>query len=506
MSLSARFSLLFLSALAVILVGFSTALAFAARRVFDRQVHDRLVSTLDVLASAAEVDSDGVEWEPRERVLPVGLDPGPDQVRWMVFDPLGRPLDHSRNLDRQTAALWSPPPGSSSLPSILTDSRGLPWRTAQRQVGLQARSPASQHLADDDLSPHLHVHPALTLTAYAPLAPSQEALATLHRSLLLGGLGFWFAAALLCRGITRQALAPLARMAQSAHSLDASDPGWSLETSGTADELEDLGRAFNDLLDRLHLAYERQRRFSADASHQLRTPLTVLIGQIEVALRRQRSADEYQRVLQSALGRAHQLHRIVEALLFLNRAERDSPLPETQPLNLALWAAEHLASHPSETPGSNIILQNLDPSGPLILGQPALLDQLLSNLLENAEKHGTPGAPILVQTLRDGASAILAVENQGPSIPDDDLTRVFHPFYRSALARQQGIPGVGLGLAIVERIARALGGSACLARPSAPGCRVEVRLPRLSADQETANLPASHSSSDSSSSSSSSSG
>src|SRR5205085_2047936 len=124
------------------------------------------------------------------------------------------------------------------------------------------------------------------------------------------------------------------RMVESARGLDAGESGWSLAEAGTGDELDDLGHAFNDLLSRLRVAYERQRRFSGDASHQLRTPLTVLIGQLEVALRRERTAEEYRRVLGSALGRAAQLGRIVEALLFLARTEEDAQLPESEPVDL----------------------------------------------------------------------------------------------------------------------------------------------------------------------------
>ena len=94
----------------------------------------------------------------------------------------------------------------------------------------------------------------------------------------------------------------------------------------------------------------------------------------------------------------------------------------------------------------------------MISGHAALLDQLLANLLENAEKYGSSEAPIVVETSRDGVWAVLAVENSGPGIPEEDLPRVFEPFYRATQARHQGIPGVGLGLAIVQRIAQCSAG------------------------------------------------
>src|SRR5262249_9930582 len=138
------------------------------------------------------------------------------------------------------------------------------------------------------LDPAERLHPALVVTACAPIDPMEKTLTTLGLFLVGLSVGIWSMSALLCRRLSRRALAPLTRLVASARGLDASDPGWCLEEARTGDELDELGGAFNDLLGRLHLAYERQRRFSSDASHQLRTPLTVLIGQIEVALRRER--------------------------------------------------------------------------------------------------------------------------------------------------------------------------------------------------------------------------
>ncbi len=330
----------------------------------------------------------------------------------------------------------------------LKDSAGRHWRVAQKRLTGSMSRRTSHPEGDSE---------ALVVTACAPLEPSREALASIGWSLMVGGTGFWVLAALMCRWVSRRALAPLTRMAESARGLDAEDAGWSLETAGTGDELEELGQAFNDLLERLHLAYERQRRFSGDASHQLRTPLTVLIGQIEVALRRERSEDEYRRVLGSALGRAMQLRRIVEALLFLNRAEGDAALPEVESLGLGRWVNEHLNMRKPDNRKSMVVPRALESDGPVISGHAALLDQLLANLLENAEKYGASEAPIVVETSRDGDWAVLAVENSGPGIPEEDLPRVFEPFYRATQARHQGIPGVGLGLAIVQRIAQARG-------------------------------------------------
>jgi signal transduction histidine kinase len=327
------------------------------------------------------------------------------------------------------------------------------------------------------------LHPALVLTVCAPVGPMEATLATLGWFLIVLSGVIGLIGAFVCRRLSRRALIPLSKLVQSARGLDARDAGWSLEEAGTGDELDDLGRAFNDLLARLHLAYQQQRRFSTDASHQLRTPLTVLIGQIQVALRHERSGEEYRRVLKSALGRAVQLAQIVEALMFLGRtdaqADADAGLPDGAPLELNRWVAEYLADRSTSDRRAEII-HHADESNPLwVRAHPALLGQLLDNLLDNAEKYGPPGGPIGVATLPEGAAALLAVEDGGPGIPAEDLPHLFEPFYRSAEARRAGVPGVGLGLAVAHRIATACGGAITARSHLGTGSRFEVRLPRM---------------------------
>ena len=460
MSLTGRFSAFFLSALALVLVGFSTALYVSARIYFERQVRDRLAAALAILSAAAEIHPDGVEWEPQERVLPLGQESGADRLRWMVFDDRGRRVDHSRNLvDADLTAAWTPRAGTAELPARLVDRQGRSWRASQRRIrpdgAHRSGSRAAvdrKEAADPDASEVLH--PSLVLTACAPLDPTEATLATLGWFLVALSVGIWLLAAVLCRRLSRRALTPLTRMVASARGLDAADAGWCLDEAGTGDELDELGRAFNELLSRLHVAYERQRRFSGDASHQLRTPLTVLIGQIEVALRQERSGEEYRRILGSALGRAVQLGQIVEALMFLGRAEADAQLPECEPLELDRWVAEHLATRPA----AEVVHRALQGDGAWVRAHPPLLGQLLDNLLDNACKHGRPGTPILVQTSREGGVVVLAVEDAGPGIPPEDIPRVFEPFYRSAQTRRRGIAGrrawAGRGRAYCGRLRR----------------------------------------------------
>ncbi len=482
MSLTGRFSAIFLSALTLVLVGFSAVLYISARIYLDRQVGDRLAAALAILAAAAEIHAHGVEWEPQERILPLGQDSGVDRLRWIVFDNRGRCVDHSRNwADSDLTATWIPDHKTTLKSTRLVDRRGRNWRASQRRIWpdavAESGSKEATHHKDGAVSGDSEVlHPSLVLIAYAALDPIEATLATLGWFLVAMSVGIWLVAAMLCRRLSRRALTPLTRMVVSARGLDAADAGWCLHEAGTGDELDELGRAFNDLLSRLHVAYERQRRFSSDASHQLRTPLTVLTGQIEVALRQDRSGDEYRRILGSALARAVQLGRIIEALMFLGRAESDAQLPECEPLDLDRWVAEHLAGRRATGVAVAGVHCAFRSNEAWVQAHPPLLGQLVDNLLDNALEHGRSGTPILVETTREGDVVVLAVEDAGPGIIPEDLPRVFEPFYRSAQTRRRSTTGVGLGLAVVRRIAAAFGGSVSVQSEPGKGCRFEVRL------------------------------
>ena len=145
-------------------------------------------------------------------------------------------------------------------------------------------------------------------------------------ALILAGVstGFWLLAAAVGRRLCNRALFPMTRMAKAACVMTAADRDHRLPSPRTGDELDALAGSFNGLLDRLHQEYERQKRFTGDASHQLRTPLTALLGQIEVARRRHRTTDEYERVLDEVHCEAIRLRQIVESLLFMG-ASRPRP-------------------------------------------------------------------------------------------------------------------------------------------------------------------------------------
>ena len=303
---------------------------------------------------------------------------------------------------------------------------------------------------------------------------------------LLAGLtaGLWLTAALVGRWLCRRTLAPVSAMATAARDLSPADPGDRLAVRPTGDELEHLGRAFNGALDRLEEAFERQRRFTGDASHQLRTPLAAMLGQVEVALRRDRDVADYRVTLRSVADEIRHLHRLTEALLFLARADADAGLPDLKAMDLAAWVADHAGEWRAAHPDARL---DVDVQGTIlpVRAHPELLAQLVDNLLDNAVKYGPAGGPIRVLVdQRDGAVE-LAVEDPGPGIAADDLPHVFEPFFRSAAARAAGVRGVGLGLSVARRIAEAMGAGLTVESEPGRGGRFVVRFPAQSSSSSS---------------------
>jgi heavy metal sensor kinase len=458
MSLTTRLSLFFLGTLAAVLIGFSATLYGLARTYLHRQLDDRLEAALNILSASAEVWPDGVEWEGEEHPVSVGTPPGAEPIAWRVCDDRGRVLDSAR------ADIFA-----GEAPS---------WRFLERRVSAERLVTSSE--ADTRSSQeHKEVkkYPFLDLTVGLPLDPLVTTLRKLL--LLLCGLSalLWLAAVLVGGRLCRRALAPVLRMAEAAGSMNAADPGQRLPAVTTGDELEELNRAFNHLLARLHESFERQRRFTGDASHQLRTPLTAMLGQLEIALRRTRTVEEYQQVLSVLHGQTSQMRQIVEMLLFLARADAEAKSPSLERIDLKAWLTEHLASWSGHARGADFRLQIKGDSPWWVRTQAPLLGQLVDNLLENACKYSTAGTPITVSLAREEGTVCLTVADAGPGIAEEDLPHIFEPFYRSAEARRQGVPGTGLGLAVAQRIALALGGALHVHSRPGYGSLFTLRIP-----------------------------
>jgi heavy metal sensor kinase len=440
MTLTTRLTAFALAGLAVILAGFSLALYLLVAKHEYRQLDDRLEAALNVLTAAAEVSNDGVEWEPAERRMDVG-----EGIAWEVTTPDGRVVGRGGTVD----------------PAAVRKLR-------KRQIDAQPpyRMPA---LSDKDRK-----FPTLIVFASASVEPIESTLGMLQLVLAVLSVGTWLVALVVGRTVCRWALRPVTRMATEARTMDEADLGRRLPLAETGDELTALGEDFNALLGRVQEAFERQRRFTGDASHQLRTPLAAVLGQVEVALRRDRSPDEYRQTLQSVHHQADRLRKIVEALLFLARADADARLPDREQFDLGPWLADHVRTAWADHPRAADIRVEAEPA--TATAHPVLLGELVNVLLDNACKYSPAGTPIVVRVGPAGDGVELSVTDAGSGIAAADVDHVFEPFVRSDEARRRGVEGLGLGLAVARRIAQAHGGTLTVASRVGEGTTFTARL------------------------------
>jgi signal transduction histidine kinase len=478
MRLSTRVSLFFVAALAVVLLGFSTALYALAFRYLHRQVDDGLEAAINMLVAAAEVTPEGVEWEPRERSLSFGRRALEGQLIWQVRDDQGRRIDGASLPQGQIGNLFERPSTENPRYPVGTiDDRGVPWRVLWRRLRAADLAEGPSSADTDDQGQPATRHAALTLAAAVSMEDMRATLRTLGLVLTCLSFAVWTLALLLGRRLCRRALRPLTLMAEAALAIRGDQPHERLPEPRSNDELQELAQAINGLLDRLQESFERQRQFTGDASHQLRTPLTSIQGQVDLALRQQRDPDEYRRVLDVVQRKTRHLRQIVESLLFLARADGETLEPLLEPVELADWLASYIRSWSEARPETALGVV-LEAEGPVrVKVQPSLLAELVRNLLDNAIRHADAFAPVRVRLHCDDGWALVEVEDQGVGIAVDDLPHIFEPFYRSAAARRRATPGVGLGLAVAQRLARSFGGSIDAASRPGHGSLFTVHLP-----------------------------
>ncbi len=281
--------------------------------------------------------------------------------------------------------------------------------------------------------------------------------------------------------LTQKTLAPIAEMGAKAGHITAANLHERLPVKNSEDELGKLAASFNLLLDRLDHSFDRQRRFIADASHELRTPVAILSGEAEVALSQgERGAAEYRESLIVLHQEAKRLARIVEDLFTLTRA--DSGQYQLTPTDFYLDELVTSCVHSARTLAlaKNIALSS-NAAGELpIRADESLLRRLFLNLIDNAVKYTSPEGRIAVEARAVSAGYEVAVSDTGPGIPEELHSRIFERFFRVDPSRSRGAQnggGAGLGLSIARWIAEAHHGRLELIRSDSTGSTFSVFLP-----------------------------
>jgi two-component system heavy metal sensor histidine kinase CusS len=324
----------------------------------------------------------------------------------------------------------------------------------------------------------IHGEPFRILVA-APLHGTDATLRRSRAMLLWAAPVVLVIAALGGYAISRRALAPVDAITQAAQTIGIQNLSQRLEVPATGDELQRLSETWNGMLARLEAAVKRLSQFTADASHELRTPIALIRTTAELTLRRERAPETYREALRQIVGETERTARLVEDLLFLARSDAGLPALALERLELTplvrdvceqgqVLAQARQLEISAEAPDEPIYVEANDPA----------LRRLLLLLVDNALKYTPAGGRITVSVARDTGGATVAVRDTGIGIPDSALPHVFERFYRVDESRNRDEGGTGLGLSIAKWIAERQHASLEAESVMGEGSTFRVRFPQ----------------------------
>jgi heavy metal sensor kinase len=452
-SIRVRLTIWYVVVLALVLAAFCAGVYFALRASLYSNLDDRLTTRAETLDGAIEVTGG-------EPGLSAGSAPGhPEGEEFVrVFSSEGTAtFDNTSEILRpgiDEGTISAALNGATSHRSLGTQDDTMRVYTSPIRRGDAVIGVLQVGETEDDIRETLRILLTIVAIGY-PL------------TLVLASAGGVFLAG--------RALRPVAEITDVARQISAEDLSERIDMDLPDDEVGRLARTFNDMIARLDEAFRRQRQFTADASHELRTPLTAIKGQAEVALQRERGAEEYRGVLAAINAEVDRMIRLTGSLLTLARADSARAIVrERMDLGqLVADAAEQLRPA-AEARGIRMDIQST--SLPFT-GDEDLLLQLVLNLTDNAIKYSNEGGHVTVSCMRDDSSALITVSDAGPGIPPEHLPHIFDRFYRIDAARGQVSGGAGLGLSISRWIAEAHGGTLTAESEPGRGSAFTARLP-----------------------------
>jgi len=315
--------------------------------------------------------------------------------------------------------------------------------------------------------------------------PADDAVETLHdfRSYLLmfapllflvaAGGGYW---------LSRRALSPVDALVRTAREVSGTNLSSRLQKLETGDELQRLSDTLNEMLDRIEVAFQRITQFTADASHELRTPVSLIRTEAELALRRSRGEAEYKESLRHILLEAERTTALIEQLLSMARADSGRETLHFEPVDLRQTLRSVVDGWQQVATIRNLQFSaNLNAPDFSVMGDETLLRRLADILLDNALKYTpSPGSVHLSLELQ-GESAVIRVQDSGVGIPEEEQGKIFERFYRVDKARSRAHGGAGLGLAIAQWIVTQHGGSIQVESQAGQGATFRVELPTAAA-------------------------
>jgi heavy metal sensor kinase len=386
----------------------------------------------------------------------------------------------------------------SAIEAVVTDPAGSPLLTSPKQslrdadVASVAKRAVTDGAATADLTDTGRVRrrvyaESLTLgdapnqvqaavIVSRPGADVEDAIRRLVLVLGVGSLLLIFVGAALAYSVTSRALRPVGEITALARTISEQDLHRRVTMRAPDDELGELVRTFNMMLERLEATFGSLHRFTADASHELRAPLSVMRSQVEVALNRRREPADYERVLKSVLDQVQHLTRISDQLLLIARADAGELKPEMEEIDVVDFIHELALPWQAAAESRRLEFAVDVPDAGELDADPALTRRAIDNLLDNAFRYAPELSTVRLAVRKEDSDWVFDVSDEGPGVPAEQRERIFERFARADSARTRSIGGAGLGLALSSAIATAQGGSLELMDRPAPGATFRLRL------------------------------
>ena len=354
--------------------------------------------------------------------------------------------------------------------SVAEPLKGEPWKGTIIGSGVQSIRLYSTMLTD-------HRHVVGVVQVGQSLAKLDTSLQHILLGLLLVTPFVLILSAFGSYWLAGRAFRPIHRLARTAHEISAKDLDQRVPVPPAKDEVRDLSVIFNQMIERLERSFAQQRRFVADASHELRTPVAVIRSMTELAVSQPSDAEDNLLVLREVNAESERLGRLINDLLALARADENQVKLDHEPVRLDLLAADVVESLEPLATERQITLRTQDLNSATVVGDAARLIQIIMSLVDNALIYTNAGGCVTLSVKHDNSYAHLIVRDTGIGIAQKDIEHIFERFYRADPARSKAVGGSGLGLAIVDWLVRVHEGTISVESQPGQGSTFVVTLP-----------------------------
>ncbi len=311
------------------------------------------------------------------------------------------------------------------------------------------------------------------ITVGTMTSPLDATIASFRRKMLIGATVLLALLLSISLFVVSRALRGVQRLSREADAIGPQSPNSRLREDGVAREVQHLVKGLNRAVDRLAAAHEREKRFSSDVAHELRTPLSAIRTHCEVALRRPRSNEELRESLESILKSCVRLGALVEKMLMLARYQRQSQLLTRRTTDLSLIAKDVSSLHQAEAMTKGVKLTLEADNEVIVQGDEELIREAISNLVHNAVRYTPSQGEVVVKT-RNGSKSGIEVRDTGIGIDQDHQKKIFDRFYRVDESREHASGSFGLGLALAQEIAELHGTRIHVESTAGEGSRFEI--------------------------------